>query len=575
MATLESAFQDLRFALRSLRRSPAFACAAVTTLALGIGANTAVFSLINATLFEPLPYPEPARIVQLWFTTPDGAGLMFSIPEFNLLTEQDDVFEESAAYDFGGPGVNIVGAGEPEQVKAIHVSRGYFRLFGAPLAAGRTFTAGEDRPGGARVAVISDALWMRRFNRDPSSLGRAISLGNEPYVVIGVLAPEFRPDPPADLWLPLQADPNSVSHAHYLRVAARLRKGTGIDQANARLKLAVEEFRRRFPLFNPDAGFQARPLRETRAGDLRAPLLVLFVTVALVLSIACSNVANLLLARGAARRREISVRAAVGASRRRLVRQLLAESLLLAVAGGAFGLALGQLCIRTLAAWNPGALPGAAPGTAVSLDWRVLAFTGAASLCAVVVFGLAPALENSRTDLVSAMKQGGARTGTGGRAARIRSILVATQVALAVLLVIGAGLMIRTFAALRQTDPGIDPQRILTFEISLRGTRFQDTAAVARLVEDAADRIRRLPAVIAAASSWTLPVELAFNSTFIVEGRPLDAGLVHGTALMRPVSPDYFSVFRIPLLAGRAFTSRDTAAMPGVAIVSQAMAGRF
>ena len=563
--------EDLRIAARTLRRSVGFTIAALATLALGIGANTAIFSLINAALLQPLPYPDADRIVQFWLTMPGGGGVTLSIPEFNLLAQQDNVFQDVTAYDFGGPGVNITDAGEPEQVKAIHVSRSYFRLFGARVEAGRTFTVEEDRPNGGRVVVLSHGLWTRRFNMDQTLVGRTISLGNEPYLVAGILAPDFQQDPPAQIWLPLQHDPNSTAQAHYIRVAGRLRDGVSIDQANARLKLTIQDFRRKFPLFNPQASFEAKPLRETSVGEIRTALVVLIGAVTLVLLIACSNVANLLLARATGRQREMSIRAAVGASRGRLITQLLAESLLLSVAGGALGLALGQICLRALIAASPGMIPGT---STVSLDWRVMLFTIATSLATGIVFGLAPALQASRCDLSNSMRQSGSRTTRAGMA-RARAGLVIAQVALAVLLVIGAGLMIRTFAALRQVKPGIDPHRILTLEMSLRGTRFQDTATVSMLVEDGVNRLQRLPGVVAAATSWTLPVELAFGSSFIIEGRPLGNEVVHGGALMRPVSADYFPVFRIPLLRGRAFTIRDTAASPGVAVISEAMARKF
>jgi putative ABC transport system permease protein len=572
MRTIEILLQETRLAARTLRRSTGFTIAAIATLALGIGANTAIFSLINTTLLEPLPYPDADRIVQLWMTTPQGAGLTLSIPEFNLLAQQTAILENVAAYDFGGPGVNITGVGEPEQVKAIHVSEGYFRLFGARTALGRTFAAEEDRPGGGRVVVLSHRLWARRFSSDTSVVGKTISLGNEPYLIAGVLAPGYRPDPPAELWLPLQADPDSTAQAHYIRTAARLRAGISIDQANARLKLAAVEYLRRFPLFNPNAGFQARPLRETTVGDIRTLLLVLFATVTLVLLIACSNVANLLLARATARRRETSIRAAMGASRGRLATQLLVESLLLSIAGGLAGLALGRACMQALLALRPEMIPGAGD---VTLDWRVLVFTTTISVLVALALGLLPALETSRTDLATVINAGSARTGHNRGAARTKELLVVLQVALAVILVIGAGLMIRTFSALRQVQPGIDIHRVLTMEMSLRGTQVQDTAAVTRLVHDAVERLQRIPGVTAAASSWTLPVELAFGSSFIIEGRSLAGALVHGGVLMRPVSSGFFSVFRVPLLRGRYFDDRDTAGAATVVLISQAMARKY
>jgi predicted permease len=518
MGILEMLRLDVITAVRMLRHSPGFAIAAVATLAVGIGANTAIFSLINATLLEPLPYPEADRIVQLWLTSPDGGGLTLSIPEFNLLSQQTDAFEDVAAYDFGGPGVNITGVGEPEQVKAIHVSRGYFRLFGAKIEYGRTFTADEDRPNGGRAVVLSYGVWQSRFGADPILVGRTISLGNEPYLVTGVLAADFRPDPPAQIWLPLQPDPNSTGQAHYVRAAARLRSGASIDQANARLRLTTGEFRRKFPLFNPKIVFGAKPLRETNVGDIRTALMVLFGTVVLVLLIACSNIANLLLARATVRQREIAIRAALGASRNRLVAQLLTESLLVSLAGGFAGLIAGRICLHALLALNPEAIPGVA---AVSFDWRVMAFVATITLGTTLLFGLLPALRTARVGLAQVMQEGSGRAGSSRGTVKAKSVLVVVQVAMSVVLVIGAGLMIRTFAALRQAQPGIDPHHVLTLQMSLQGTRFQDAATVSRLADDGVDRVKRVPGVIAAATTWTLPVELAFGSTFNIEGRPL------------------------------------------------------
>jgi predicted permease len=533
--------------IRSLRRSPAFTIAAIATLALGIGANTAIFSLIDATLLAPLPYPEPDRIVQVWFTTPNGGDTNHSIPAVNLLAKQSQIFEDVTAYDFGGPGVNLTGGDQPEQVEAIHVSASYFHLFGARMELGRGFTADEDRPNGGHTAVISHALWMRRFHADLAVVGHTISLGDEPYLVTGIITGDFQPDPPAQIWFALQADPNSTSAANYVRIAARLRPGVTIDRADAALKLVYAEYRRIFPRINPKAAFEVRPLRETKAGNVRTPLLVLFATVILVLLIACSNVANLLLARGAARQREIAIRAALGASRGQLVAQLLTESLILAAAGAVCGLLAAKLASR-------------------ALNVRVLLFTAAISIGATLLFGLLPALRTSRASLNE-------RSSTAPL--RARSILVVVQVALSVLLVIGAGLMIRTFAALRHVAPGFDPNGILTMQMSLQGTRFTDTASVAALAERGAERLKQLPGVESVAVSWMLPVESAFGSSFIIEGRPLGDSPVHGGALMRPVSPEYAAVFRIPIRRGRFFTARDTADAPSVAVISETMARKF
>jgi predicted permease len=555
--------QDLFTALRMLRRGPGFAIAAILTLALGIGANTAIFSLIDAVLLEPLPYPHAERIVQLWL----GNGLIFSIPEINLIGQSESGLEDFAAYDFGGPGVNITGSGEPEQVKAIHVSANYFRLFGARVEAGRTFTADEDRPNGGRVVVLRHAVWARRFGSDSRVIGSAVSLGNESYTVAGVLAADFQPDPPAEIWLPLQADPNATGQAHYLRAAGRLRNGITIDQANAALKIVTLEFRRRFPLFNPNIAFQARPLRETNAQSLRAALLVLFGTVVLVLLIACSNVSSLLLARAVGRRRELAIRSAIGASRGRLIAQLLTESLVLAIAGSVFGLMAGRVSLRALLAMNPDAI-SAEP----TLDWRVLLFAIAIAVISTLAFGLAPALRSSRVGLAQAMQEGGARSGASYGAMKAKSFLVMIQVAMSVVLVIGAGLMIRTFAALREVKPGIDPHRVLTMQMSLQGTKFKTAADVARLAEDGVNRLKKVPGVIAAATTWTLPVENAFGSSIIIEGRPLNGEVTHGGVLMRPISSEFVSVFRIPVVRGRFFSDHEPAS---AAVISQAAAEKY
>lgn len=569
---LETFSQDVRIAGRALLRSPSFALTAMITLAVAIGANSAIFSLISAALLEPLPYPDADRIVQFWFTTPGGNGLTLSIPEVNAIAGETNVFEDVAAYDFGGPGVNITGHGDPEEVAAIHAAAPYFRILGARVEAGRTFTADEDKPNGGRVVVLSDQLWRRHFAADRHIVGREISLGGEPYTVIGVLTPEFRADPPAELWLPLQADPNSTGNAAYVRAIGRLRGGVGIEQANARLTLTFAGFLRRFPLFNSKAGFQVKALRETRAGDVRGTLMVLLFTVGFVLLIACSNVANLLLARATTRQHEMAVRAALGAGRRRLIAQMLTECGLLVAGGGMLGLAVGRVCLRLVLILNPEAALGG--GEWAVLDGRVLLFSGAVTMAATVFCGLLPALRASRVDLTAAMQNGSARTGMNRGSSQASSLLVIGEVALAVVLVSGAGLMLRTFAALRGVETGINTHKVLTLQMSLQGTRFQDTAAVTKLVESGVKRLEGVPGVVAAASTWTLPVELAFGSSFVIEGRAPEADRV-SPALMRPVSTDYFRVFGIRLKRGRFFTERDSASSASAAVISEAMAKQF
>src|SRR5208282_5370776 len=400
---LENLLQDVRYAIRMLRRSPGFTATAIAALALDIGANTAIFTVVNTVLLQPLAYPQPNRLVQLELSSAEGNGNVTSIPKYTIWREQTQVLQDVAAYDEGGPGVNLTSGDRPEQLKGVHVSASFFPLFGAGMAAGRAFSVDEDRPGGARLVVISNGLWRRRFAADPNIVGRNIELGGEPYLVTGVLAATFTSDPPADIYLPLQADPNSIDQAHYLHSAARMKPGVTLAQAQAAMKLAAEEYKRKFPgsiAMGPQDSFTAEPLRDTVIGDVRKSLLILLGAVGMVLLIACANVANLLLVRATMRKREIAIRAAMGAGRGRIIRQLLTESVLLSLGGGVFGLMLGYFGVRALLTINPGNIPRIGEqGAAITLDWRVLAFTLLVSLCTGILFGLIPAFNASQADL--------------------------------------------------------------------------------------------------------------------------------------------------------------------------------
>ena len=408
---METLAADLKHALRMLRQSPGFTATAVSALALGIGANTAIFSVVNTVLLKPLPYPQADRVVQLLVRNPQGNAPVASVPIYNVWRAQSRVLEDVTAYDFGGPGLNLTGGDHPEQVKGIRVSYEYFHLLGVPLTQGRPFTAEEDRPRGPQVAIVSFGLWQRRFGGSPDLVGKPLLLGGEPYTVIGIIGPDFAPDPEADIWLPFQADPNSTNGAYFFRAAARLKPGVTLDQAKAALDVAAVEFKRKFPnAMGAKNSFTAEPLAETMVKNIRPTLFILLGAVGFVLLIACANVANLLLARAGSRAREIAIRSAIGAGRARIVRQLLTESVLLAGIGGVIGLLIGVAGVRALLAVNPGNIPRiGTDGASVALDWRVLGFTLLLSLLTGVIFGVMPALSASRADLNSALKDGATR----------------------------------------------------------------------------------------------------------------------------------------------------------------------
>ncbi len=570
-------WNDVKHALHLFIKSPGFTIAAVSALALGIGANTAIFTVVNAVLLKPLSYPDADRIVQFLLTAPDGNAPIASIPKFQNWQQQTSVFKDVAAYDFSGPGFNITGD-RPEQVHGIHVSESYFRVFGAPVLLGRTFTPQEDLPNGGKVVVLSYGLWQRKFGGNPKVIGGSLSLGGEPYTIIGVLGQQFRTDPESELWVPFQFQPNSTNQGHFFQAAAMLKPGVTVDQANAQMKLAAAQFRRQFPDagLGPQDGFAVQPLRDSIVSDVRSSLLVLLGAVGLVLLIACANVANLLLVRATGRKREFAIRSALGASRARIVRQLLTESVLLAVTGGALGLILGYAGVRALLAVSPAGLPRIGEnGAAVGIDWHVLGFALVVSCITGIIFGLFPAISASRTDLNSSLKESSNRSGTGFRQGKTRAVLVISEVSLALVLLVGSALLIRTFVALRAVNPGFDAHHVLTMEMSLTGERFEKTANVAQMVLDGRNRLNALPGVEASASACCLPLEGGFGLPFIIVGRPLGKERQTGGAGWSNVSPGYFETFKIPIVRGRAFNDHDGTGAPGVVLINQAMAKQY
>ncbi|MGC1966291.1 MAG: ABC transporter permease [Candidatus Acidiferrales bacterium] len=575
---IEHLISDVKYAVRILWRSPAFAATAIVALALGIGANTAIFSVVNAVLLQPLSYSQPDRLVALVRHFPEGNGDSVSIPKFTTWREQTQVFQAVAAYDFAGPGINLTGGDRPEQVQGIHASASYFEVFGAPVMLGRVYTEEEDRPGGPHVLVISNGLWRSRFAGDPAIIGKTIELTGEPYQIIGVLGSTFKTDPPTEIWLPLQPDPNSTNQGHYLLCAARLRPGITLAQAQAAMKLSAVEFRRKYPggLMDPKESATAVPLRDMVVAGARTALLILLGAVGFVLLIACANVANLLLARATLRKREIAIRSALGAERPRIVFQLLTESVLLSLVGGVLGLLLGYAGVRALLALNPVDIPRIGEhGSAVVLDWRVLAFTLFVALFTGILFGLVPAFSSSRTDLTVTLKEGSSRTGSGFRQNKARAILVVTEIALALILLVGAALLIRTFAMMRTEKPGFDAHNVLTMEMSLSAERFEKTAAVAQVVREVEGRVDALPGVEAVASTCCLPTTGGIDLPITIEGHPPTDGPYNGDVSWRNVSWQYFQVFRIPLLRGRTFTENDDAGSDRVVVINEAMAKQY
>jgi putative ABC transport system permease protein len=574
---MESVLKDVRHAARMLAQNPGFTLVAVTALALGIGANTAIFSVVDSILLQPLPYSHPDRLVRLALKFPNGTGSAVSIPKFMAWVENTKAFQYICAYNFSGPGLNLSGGNMPEQVKGIHVSADFFPVFDATPAIGRVFSKEEDRPGGPRLAVMSHGLWVRRFGSDPSLIGRAVVLNGEPYTVTGILRSAFRSYPPADVYLPLQADPNTTNQGHFLSAAARLLPGVTLEEARAQMKVAAERFRQAHPeAIGKEESATADLFQESMVGNVRQPLMILLGAVALVLLIACANVANLLLARATRRSREIAIRGALGAGRWRIVRQLLTESLMLSLAGGAVGMLIGPWGVRALMALSPGNLPRAAElADATPLDWRVLAFSLAVAVATGLLFGLIPALQISRTDLNSTLKESSSRSGTGRRHFA-RSALVVTEISLALILLIGAALLIRTFASLRQVNAGFNPSHVLSFETSLAGGKYSTSERVDLLTRDIVRRIETVPGVIAAANVPFLPLEGGFGLGFNIVGRPLAPGeRSSGGAAWMYVSDSYFKALEIPTLRGRVFNDRDTKSSPPVAAVNEAFAKRF
>jgi putative ABC transport system permease protein len=567
---VESLFADIRFGLRSLRSAPATTAIALLALALGIGANTAIFSVVNGVLLTPLPYPRPERLVLLMASNPKAGFPRFSLspPDFDDYRSQSRSFEGVAATALGS--VNLTGRGEPEVLDEARVTADFFPVLRLRPFLGRTFRPEEDLPANNHVALLSYGLWQRRFGADPKRVGQSLFLDGVSYTVVGVAPPGFDYPRKRDIWVPLTLDPAKQSRGgHFLLGVARLRPGVSVGQARSEVSGIAARLEKQYPDSNDGWTALVLPLQEVIVEKIRPALLVLLWVVAAVLLIACLNVANLLLARLAARGREISIRTALGAGRGRLARQLLTESVLLSLLGGALGLLLAYWGTRALVALNPAAIPQA---EAIGLDSRVLVFTLALSVAAGLFFGLFPALHDPGAGLHESLKEGG-RAMSGGRRGRFaRQFLALVEVAVALVLLVMAGVLLRSFSRLSSVDPGFRPAGVLTLDLSPSATKYPDPTRLALFYRDLLGRVSTLPGVERAATVYPLPLSgRSFFLAFGVFGRPSSPSHPE-SATVRRVSAEYFRTLNVRLVRGRVFDDRDAIESPKVAIVNERMA---
>ncbi|HEX8186531.1 MAG TPA: ABC transporter permease [Blastocatellia bacterium] len=575
---METLFQDLRYGARTLLKNPAFTAIAVLALALGIGANSAIFSVVNAVLLKPLPFAEADRLVLIWHSYPSlKLQAPVSARGFLDYKEQSDVFEEAAVA--AGWNVNLTETGEPERIQGRAVSAGFFPTLKVETARGRLFTPEDDQPGHDRVVILTDGLWKRRFGSDPDITSKTLSLNGNTYNVIGVLPSDFRPDSlgmDVEIYAPVGLTPQQMDNNQrgneWLLMIGRLKPGVAMTEAQAQMTTIANRIMQENPSQYPaDWGVTVQSLNERVVGDIRLQLLVLLGAVGFVLLIACANVANLLLARAASRQKEIAIRTALGASRRRLIRQLLTESLLLSIAGGGLGLLLALWGVDTLVTINRTNIPRAAE---IGIDPRVVGFTLLISLLTGILFGLVPALQASRIGLNETLKEGGRSSTGSARQRRARAYLVVTEIALALVLLVGAGLMIKSFIRLLDVDPGFRTQNILTMQVALPGTKYREAHQVRAFFQQALEQIKATPGVVSASATSNLPLSGSVSSgSFQIEGRPpLAPGEASPHSDRRSVTNDYFETMGIPLMRGRYFTEQDSADAKPVVIIDETMA---
>jgi putative ABC transport system permease protein len=575
---LETLWQDLRYSARTLRKSPGLTATVLVSLALGIGANTAIFGVVNALLLRPFPVDEPDRLVWVWGKFSRGDVARVSPADLRDYRAQNDVFEHLAAY--AEASFNRGGVAEPERLEAVIVTADFFDTLRVAPALGRGFTPDDEQVREPNVVLLSYGLWQRRFGQDPSVVGTSILLDGRRVTVVGVLPAGFTFPGEVDLWapVPLLADEMSARSAHFLRPIARLNPGVTLTQAQAATDTIAKRLEAQYPASNSGWSLRLEPMHDVVVQDIRLALVVLAGAVGLVLLLACANIANLLLARAGARRREITVRSALGASRSRIVRQLLTETALLALVGAALGLLLAVWGTQVLVAHLPADVVGFFPGgVSVRLDARVLGFTAAVSMLTGLVCGAIPAIQVSRPDLTDVLKEGG-RGGTWGiRSNRLRSALVVAEVAGSVVLLVGAGLLLRSFLRLRDTDPGVDASKVLSMRVVLSSPRYQEKAPRVAFFDEALGRIAALPGVESVGTINALPLapRQGGDTYFTIPGRPLENANDRPVAQFRRVSDGYFRTMGIPVLGGRAFTVEEVRTNAPVVIINATMARHY
>jgi putative ABC transport system permease protein len=574
---MQTLWQDIRYSARVLLKRPGFALIAIAMLALGIGATSSVFSVVNAVLIKALPYKEPERLVLLWGTDPTGNRSQVSFTDLEDWRRQAKSFTEIVAYS-GARNPILSGNDQPERVAAMQVSDGYFALMQTPPLLGRTLLSEDQQPGKDQVVILSYGLWQRRFGEDPNIIGQAISLDSRPYTVVGVMPPDFHSLPASlvrksDLYLPLAAEYNDAQRSWtWMRGIARLKPNATLEQAQAELDVIARGQALEHPNTNSGRGVRVVKLQADLVRDLRAALLILQGAVLLVVLIACVNLANLLLVRLTAGRKEMAIRAALGAGRLRLIRQMFIESVLLSLVGGGCGLLLTVWGIKGLETIGAKVLPEL---SGIELDLRVFAFTAGLSLLTGMIFGLAPATQISVLNLGDSLKEGGRSSGAPSNRRGLRQLLVVCEIALSVVLLVCAGLLIRSFLNLRSVNPGFDPRQALTMNIALPEAKYPRGPKQVAFFHDLISRVQRLPGVDYAAVVSVLPESGNFDHTLVeVEGRSYRPGEQPTPDVYR-VSPDYFHALAIPLLKGRCFSEQDDADHPRVALINETMARKL